>query len=179
MWNKTKDVLRLIHTDWMRYVKLGGGKPQYINMITNAILCRNHCFAYIFWMRLASRPNPFRIIGKIMRTRLSRKYGIQISSRTQIGEGFYIAHGVGIIVNSGAKIGKNFAISQNVTIGTNKKTPATIGDNVYIGPNACIVEDVKIGDNVKIGAGAVVVKDVPANATAVGNPARVIIKDKQ
>lgn len=49
-----------------------------------------------------------------------------------------------------------------------------IGDNVYIGPSVCIVENVSIGDNATIGAGAVVVKDVPANATVAGVPAKVI-----
>ena len=143
-------------------------------MIASALSCTNHCFAYIFWMRLASRPNPFRLIGKIMRTRLSRKYSIQISSKTEIGEGFYIGHGVAIIINSGTKIGKHFSVSQMVSIGTNRNTPATIGDNVYVGPNLCIVEDVRIGNNVVIGAGTVVVKDIPDNCTAVGNPARII-----
>lgn len=71
-------------------------------------------------------------------------------------------------------IGNNCNVSQFLSIGTNKRTPATIGDNVYIGPNVCIVEDVKIGNNVTIGAGAVVVKDIPDNATAVGVPAKVV-----
>ena len=45
---------------------------------------------------------------------------------------------------------------------------------MYIGPNVCVVENVKIGDNVTIGAGSVVTKDIPSNATAVGNYAKVI-----
>ena len=68
-------------------------------------------------------------------------------------------------------------ISQFLSIGSNKGTPAVIGDNVYIGPNVCIVEDVHIGNNATIGAGAVVVKDVPENATVVGVPAKVISYD--
>lgn len=99
---------------------------------------------------------------------------MQIPVNTKIGYGFYIGHGVGIVINRGTTIGNNVNISQFLSIGSNKRTPATIGDNVYIGPNVCIVEDVNIGSNTTIAAGAVVIKDIPENKTAAGCPAKVI-----
>lgn len=86
----------------------------------------------------------------------------------------YIGHGVGVIINQSAIIGKNVTLSQFITIGSNKGKAATIGDNVYIGPSVCLVEDVNIGHHSIIGAGAVVTKDVPPYGIAVGVPARVI-----
>ena len=156
---------------------MGGGKNSTLKMVLNALTARNHCFAYSFWLRLASRKNIFWPVAKFMHRRLSRKYGIQISPQMQLGYGLYIGHGVAIVINPGTKIGNNCNISQCLTIGSNHKTPATIGDNVYIGPGVCIVEDVRIGNNVSIGAGAVVVKDIPDNATAVGVPAKVVNYD--
>lgn len=160
--------------DKVRLVKIppnGGGS---ISLIFNALTAKNHCFAYSFWLRLASKKNPFYYIARIMHYRLSRSYGIQISPFMKLGQGLYIGHGVGIIINGKTEIGDNCNISQFLTIGSNKGTPAKIGNNVYIGPNVCIVEDVIIGDNVKIGAGTVVIKDIPANCTSVGNPNRII-----
>lgn len=79
-----------------------------------------------------------------------------------------------VVVNPTAVIGNNVNLSQFTTIGSNRGKAATIGDNVYIGSNVCIVEDVKIGNNVTIGAGSVVTKSIPDNATAVGNYAKII-----
>lgn len=39
-----------------------------------------------------------------------------------------------------------------------------IGNNVYMGVDACVMPNVTIGDNCIIGAKAVVTKDVPANS---------------
>ncbi|MDR0559200.1 MAG: acetyltransferase [Prevotellaceae bacterium] len=103
-----------------------------------------------------------------------KKYGLQILPETEIGYGLYIGHGFGTIINPAVKIGNNCNLSQFTTIGTNHNRGATIGDNVYIGPCVCIVEDVHIGNNASIGAGAVVVKDVPENATVAGVPAKVL-----
>jgi len=52
--------------------------------------------------------------------------------------------------------------------------PVTIGRDVWIGGGAIILGGVTIGDRAVVGAGAVVAKDVPADATVVGNPARVV-----
>lgn len=52
--------------------------------------------------------------------------------------------------------------------------PITVGDNVWFGANAVVLQGVTIGDNSIVGAGAVVTKDVPANAVVVGSPARVV-----
>lgn len=49
-----------------------------------------------------------------------------------------------------------------------------IGDGVWIGAGAKILDGVSIGDGAVIGAGAVVREDVPASAIAVGMPARVV-----
>lgn len=53
-----------------------------------------------------------------------------------------------------------------------KKT--TIGNDVWIGAKAVIIDGVTIGDGAVVGAGAVVTKDIPPFAVAVGVPARVI-----
>jgi len=49
-----------------------------------------------------------------------------------------------------------------------------IGDDVWLGANVTILQNVSIGTGAVIGAGSVVVKDIPDYAIAVGNPARVV-----
>ena len=49
-----------------------------------------------------------------------------------------------------------------------------IGNDVWIGANACIMPGVTVGDGAVIGAGAIVTKDVPPFAVVAGNPAKVI-----
>src|SRR6185503_1948710 len=50
----------------------------------------------------------------------------------------------------------------------------TIGEGVWMGAGAKILDGVTLGDGAVIGAGAVVRDDVPAAAIAVGIPARVV-----
>ena len=99
---------------------------------------------------------------------------LDIDLRAKIGYGLYIGHNGPVVISGTAQIGNNCNLSQFTTIGSNDGHAATIGDNVYIGPNVCLVEDVVIGSNVTIGAGSVVTKDIPDNATAAGNYAKVL-----
>ena len=95
----------------------------------------------------------------------------------EIGGGWVLMHGFGVVLNGGAKIGRNCTMYHGVTVGTiNMKTFPVVGDNVFIGADAKILGNIHIGDNVKIGAGAIVVEDVPDHCTVVGSKANVILR---
>jgi len=53
-------------------------------------------------------------------------------------------------------------------------TGITIGDDVWIGSNAVVLDGVSIGEHSVVGAGAVVTKDVAPWSVVAGNPARRI-----
>ena len=168
-------VWEYIQSDYFRYT---GKILSPFKLFLKAVFGVNHCFRYSFWLRLSNLGGGIGLISRQLHKHYSIKYSMQIPVATKIGYGFYIGHGVGVVINGGTTIGNNVNISQFLSIGTNKHTPATIGDNVYIGPNVCIVEDVKIGSNTTIGAGSVVIRDIPENSTAVGCPAKAIGENK-
>lgn len=91
-----------------------------------------------------------------------------------------LPHGLnGIIVSPDAHIGKNCTIFHQVTIGNDYrdiKNAPTIGDNVRIYPGAKIIGRIKIGNNVEIGANAVVVDDVPENSLVLADKANIVSK---
>ncbi len=107
-----------------------------------------------------------------------RKTGIEIHPGAEIGEGFFIDHGNGVIIGETTVIGNNVTLYQGVTLGgTGKehgKRHPTIEDNVMISAGAKILGSFTIGANSKIGAGSVVLKAVPPNSTVVGVPGRVV-----
>jgi len=103
---------------------------------------------------------------------------IVIGQGAKFGEGFVILHSVGVVINGATICGKNLIIEHGVTIGAEKYQIPKLGDNIFIGSGAKVLGNVTIGNNVKIGANAVVVKDIPDNVTAVGVPAKVLIKNE-
>src|SRR6195256_373735 len=64
--------------------------------------------------------------------------------------------------------------SKSVLEQTRTSAGVAIGDGVWMGAGAKILDGVTIGDGAVIGAGAVVRESVPASAIAVGIPARVV-----
>ncbi|HEY3198766.1 MAG TPA: serine O-acetyltransferase [Nitrospirales bacterium] len=107
--------------------------------------------------------------------------GVEIHPAAQIGRGFFIDHGMGVVIGETAEIGDNVTLFQGVTLGgTGKergKRHPTLGNHVVVGAGAKILGGIRIGDNVKIGANSVVLKSVPANSTVIGVPGRIIKAD--
>jgi serine O-acetyltransferase len=105
------------------------------------------------------------------------KAGKSLPASAEIGKGFYIGHFGGIILHSVVKIGENCSVGPGVVIGTKglgAHGAPGLGNSVYVGVGAKILGSIKIGNDVRIGANAVVIDDVPDGMTAVGVPAHFI-----
>ncbi|MFZ5828196.1 MAG: serine O-acetyltransferase [Bacillota bacterium] len=134
-----------------------------------------HRAAHWLWKR------NFKLLARWI-SQISRFFTqIEIHPGAQIGQGFFIDHGSGIVIGETAEIHDNVTIYQGVTLGgTGKekgKRHPTIMSNVVIGNGARILGSFTVGSNSRIGAGAVVLREVPPNSTVVGNPGRIVAQN--
>lgn len=113
-----------------------------------------------------------------------------LHGRITIGENCYINAYSMLIGGGDISIGKNTAIAGfTLIVASNhvfesKIIPireqglitvgVKIGDDVWIGAGARILDGVSIGSGAVVGAGSVVTKDVPPNTIVAGVPSRVI-----
>lgn len=116
------------------------------------------------------------------------------SGKVYIGENVLIDDFTFIMAHEKITIGKNVTIASFCFITDfnhqfkNKKVsvlkqgydtnPVVIKNNVWIGTHTVVLPGVTIGEGSVIGAGSVVTHTIPANSIAVGNPAKVIKKNK-
>ena len=104
--------------------------------------------------------------------------GIEIHPGAVIGSEFFIDHGSGVVIGETTIIGDNCTIYSGVVLGgtslKKEKRHPTIGDNVVIGTGAKILGPITVSDNVRIGANSVVVNDVPPNSVVVGVPGKIV-----
>lgn len=108
--------------------------------------------------------------------------GIEIHPGATIGRRVFIDHGMGVVVGETAEIGDDCTIYQGVTLGGTSlakgaKRHPTLGRGVIVGANSQVLGGFIVGDGARVGSNAVVLREVPPNATAVGNPARVLLKE--
>ena len=144
-----------------------------------AVLCcpgyravRRHRRAHFFYK------HGMRLIARMISERTRRLTGIDIHPGAQIGEGFFIDHGTGVVIGETTVIGKNCSIFQNATLGgtgkdTGKRHP-TLGDNVMVSAGAKVLGPFTVGDNSRIASNSVVLSEIPPDSTAVGVPAKVV-----
>ncbi len=140
---------------------------RYVYMHRKQEKCKNNLLLTLFF--------------KLYKRRYKIKYGYEISSGAQLGEGFHLSSHSGHVIVGPIKIGKNCNINHSVTIGRAYKKGIlgrpTIGNHVWIGTGSVIVGDITIGNYVLIAPNSYVNFDVPDNSLVIGNPATIYRKD--
>ena len=130
-----------------------------------------HRLAHALWKR------GFKLLGRLVSQTARFLTGIEIHPGAQIGPGFFIDHGMGVVIGETAEIGSNVTLYHGVTLGgvswqKGKRHP-TLGDSVVVGAGAKVLGPITVGSHSRIGANSVVVKDTPAESVVVGVPGRV------
>lgn len=114
--------------------------------------------------------------------------GIDIHPAAEISYPFFIDHGTGIVIGQTASIGKHVKLYQCVTLGAISLSNANelrgvvrhpqVGNNVTIYAGASLLGAISIGDNVTIGSNVYLTEDVPSNTRVVIGKPELIIKSK-
>ena len=122
----------------------------------------------MWWLYRIKRSDAFN--NATMGTHIG--YGATFKTPPHLPHGLY-----GIVVSHNAVFGENCTIFHQVTVGEGKGGAPTVGDNCFIGAGAKLIGGIKIGNNVRIGANCVVFEDVPDNCTVVLDKPRYIVRE--
>lgn len=127
------------------------------------------------------------VLPRMMTERMHGTTGIDIHPGAEVGEGFVIDHGTGVVIGETARIGKNVRIYQGVTLGAlsllkgagNKyrgvRRHPTIEDDVIIYSGATILGgDTVIGARSVIGGNVWLTESVPPDTTVLIESPRLI-----
>ena len=141
-----------------------------------------HSILFYRFANLAWRRN-FYLMGRLISNLGRFVTGVEIHPGAEIGQRFFIDHGMGVVVGETSKVGDDVTLYQGVTLGGTSlekgKRHPTIGDGVIIGSGAQVLGPLNVGNGARIGANAVVLQDVPQGATMVGIPAKIVMgRDK-
>lgn len=132
---------------------------------------------YVLVSKMSAKINFFR---RYILYRMSRKFGLEISTKATIGKGLYLGHPYNITVAEGVQMGQNVNLHKGCTIGRTNRGNAgvpKIGDCVFVGINATVVGNIEIGDDVLIAPNSYVNVNVPSHSIVIGNPATIHHRD--
>lgn len=128
----------------------------------------------------------FKIIPRLLNIRSRRRYGIDIDFGAEIGPGFHIVHGNGVVIGRWVHAGRNLTIYQGCTLGGNSGKSITyngitivqpyIGNNVKLFTSCIVIGPIVIGDDVEVGAGTIITHDVENNCVVYSKQKIHIIK---
>lgn len=161
-------------------------------LIAERLDCKELCYDYNN-LRPKDAENRRKIIRKILGSTkgdflIEQPFMCDYGYNIHIGNNFYANHNLVILDCAQVRFGDNVFIAPNCGFytaghpidakernkGLEYARPITVGNDVWIGANVCVLPGVTIGDDCVIGAGSVVVKDIPPHSVAVGNPCKVV-----
>lgn len=163
-------------------------------LISERLECKELCYDYNM-LRPKDTEGRARILHRLLGSiagdlLIEQPFHCDYGYNIHVGHNFYSNHNLVILDCAPVRFGDNVFIAPNCGFytaghpleaeirnkGLEYARPITVGDNVWIGAQVCVLPGVTIGDNCVIGAGSVVTRDIPAGSVAVGNPCRVIKK---
>lgn len=161
-------------------------------LLSERVACKEKCYKLnnLSPLQIKERENVVKhIFGKTgniftIESPFYCDYGYNI----EIGENFFINMNCIILDEAKVIFGNNVFIASGCGFytaghpldverrnqGLEYAYPITIGNNVWIGAQVCVLPGVTIGENTVIGAGSIVTKSIPSNVLAAGNPCKVI-----
>jgi sugar O-acyltransferase (sialic acid O-acetyltransferase NeuD family) len=148
--------------------------PAFVLGVGSPMLRKVLCEKLISWGgELHSAVSPHARLGRFdvtLGAGLAVQANAVIENSVQLGRA--------CLINMGATIGHQTIVGPyaEVSPGANVSGRSQIGEGASLGAGAVLLPGVCVGAWSKIGAGAVVLSDVPAGATAVGVPARLLVK---
>lgn len=177
-------MIGLILSDIRRY----GNNNSSLAAIAIKAAYTHPAFLGVIWYRIGhalwlKRKNPLLflllVINRLLYPIVRIYSGLELPAMTEIGPGLFVAHFGPTVISGDMVAGRNLTIEQGVTIGKGPTGVPCIGNDVYIGTGARLINGITIGDHASIGAGAVVVTDVPKYCVVVGVPAKPVETQEQ
>jgi len=99
------------------------------------------------------------------------KSGAEIHFKAEIGKRFVLDHGYGTVIGETTRMGDDCYVLGGVILGArgisdnpNGNRHPQIGHNVQIGSFSKVLGNLNVGDNVFIGANCLVTEDIPSNS---------------
>lgn len=145
----------------------------------------NSNFQMIFWYRVANALSKIHVspVSKIIMYFHKLIYACDIDYRADIGGGFRIVHGIGIVIGAEVVCGKNCTIYQGVNLGGNLGKKKVINgkltgqpylhDGVTLYAQSCVMGPVEINAGSRVGANAVITSDIPHHTVVYTKALRV------
>lgn len=129
----------------------------------------------------------YKVESRFIAEQAHKITGIDIHPGASIGVPFFIDHGTGIVIGETAIVGKRVKIYQGVTLGAlslskghtlkGTKRHPTIGDDVTIYSGASILGDLTVGDDVVLGSNVFITENIPSHTkVTISKPVLVYIK---